>query len=47
MISGVAVAISWTAVFWQFREGTWMNYGVDFTGGSHRAGPDRGRHSDG
>jgi preprotein translocase subunit SecF len=35
MISGLAVAISLlTAVFWQFREGTWMNYGVDFTGGS-------------
>jgi preprotein translocase subunit SecF len=35
MLSGLAVAISLlTAVFWQFREGTWMNYGVDFTGGS-------------
>jgi preprotein translocase subunit SecF len=35
LISGLAVAISLlTAVFWQFREGTWMNYGVDFTGGS-------------
>jgi preprotein translocase subunit SecF len=35
MLSGLAVAISlMTALFWQFREGTWMNYGVDFTGGS-------------
>jgi preprotein translocase subunit SecF len=35
LISGLAVGLSLlTAVFWQFREGTWMNYGVDFTGGS-------------
>lgn len=34
-ISAIAVALSLlTAIFWQFREGTWMNYGVDFTGGS-------------
>jgi preprotein translocase subunit SecF len=35
LLSGVAVGIALlSAVFWQFREGTWMNYGVDFTGGS-------------
>jgi preprotein translocase subunit SecF len=35
MISGIAVAVALlTAVFWQFREGTYLNYGVDFTGGS-------------
>jgi preprotein translocase subunit SecF len=35
LVSGFLVAISLlSAVIWQFREGTWMNYGVDFTGGS-------------
>jgi preprotein translocase subunit SecF len=35
LLSGLAVGIALlSAVFWQFREGTWMNYGVDFTGGS-------------
>lgn len=35
LLSGLAVTIALvTAFVWQFREGTWMNYGVDFTGGS-------------
>jgi preprotein translocase subunit SecF len=35
VLSGIAVAVALLmAVFWQFREGTFLNYGVDFTGGS-------------
>jgi preprotein translocase subunit SecF len=35
LISGVALLLAFvTAAVWQFRENTWLNYGVDFTGGS-------------
>jgi preprotein translocase subunit SecF len=35
MLSAVALALALgTALIWQLREGTWLNYGVDFTGGS-------------
>jgi preprotein translocase subunit SecF len=35
IFSGVAVALCLgTALIWQMREGTWLNYGVDFTGGA-------------
>jgi preprotein translocase subunit SecF len=35
IISGSLVALSLaTAAIWQFRDGTWLNYGVDFTGGA-------------
>jgi preprotein translocase subunit SecF len=34
IISGVALLLTVvTAAVWQFREGTWLNYGIDFTGG--------------
>jgi preprotein translocase subunit SecF len=34
LISGVALVLAlMTAAVWQFREHTWLNYGVDFTGG--------------
>lgn len=33
--SGAAVALSiLAALFWQFSRGSWLNYGVDFTGGT-------------
>ena len=35
MVSAAAILISIAAaVLWQVREGSWLNYGVDFTGGS-------------
>jgi preprotein translocase subunit SecF len=35
VLSGVALALCiGTALIWQLREGTWLNYGVDFTGGA-------------
>jgi preprotein translocase subunit SecF len=35
VFSGVALLLALvTAALWQFREHTWLNYGVDFTGGS-------------
>jgi preprotein translocase subunit SecF len=35
VISGVLLVLALgTAAMWQLREGTWLNYGVDFTGGS-------------
>jgi preprotein translocase subunit SecF len=35
VISGVALLISVAAIiFWHARDGQWVNYGVDFTGGS-------------
>jgi preprotein translocase subunit SecF len=35
IFSGIALALCLgTALIWQLREGTWLNYGVDFTGGS-------------
>lgn len=35
MVSAAAILISIAAaVFWQMRDGSWLNYGVDFTGGS-------------
>lgn len=35
VLSAVTILISIaSAVFWQVNEGTWLNYGVDFTGGS-------------
>jgi preprotein translocase subunit SecF len=35
ILSAVALALAiGTALIWQLREGTWLNYGVDFTGGS-------------
>lgn len=34
-LSGVAIALFIAAaIFWQVRSGSWINYGVDFTGGS-------------
>jgi preprotein translocase subunit SecF len=34
VISGAALVLAFlTAAVWQFRENTWLNYGVDFTGG--------------
>jgi preprotein translocase subunit SecF len=33
--SGAAIALSIiAALFWQFNKGSWLNYGVDFTGGT-------------
>jgi preprotein translocase subunit SecF len=35
VLSGVLLVLALgTAAMWQLREGTWLNYGVDFTGGS-------------
>jgi preprotein translocase subunit SecF len=35
VLSGVLLALALgTAAIWQLREGTWLNYGVDFTGGA-------------
>ncbi|CAN5830052.1 protein translocase subunit SecF [soil metagenome] len=35
VFSGIALALCiGTALIWQLREGTWLNYGVDFTGGA-------------
>jgi preprotein translocase subunit SecF len=35
MVSGLLLALALgTAAIWQLREGTWLNYGVDFTGGA-------------
>lgn len=35
VVSGVAIVIAiGGALFWQFSRGSWLNYGVDFTGGT-------------
>jgi preprotein translocase subunit SecF len=48
ILSGVALLLALaTAAIWQFREGTWLNYGVDFTGGGMVQVEIAGQHTSG